>query len=639
MSLRRSSRRAPEFGCLAFAFPQAQHEHPLSLIVFRFFTNVREVIKRVHFLARPYGRKKLAFVFGVILAQGLFQVVGVVSILPFLGMAASPNTFRNAAAPVLEHLPVMTDKQLLMAGGILAFVMLLISNGLLMMGEVVRTRYAQGFGHWLRVRLLRRIVSNNYGYFISRNTGELLKKVTGDVMMYISGVLAPLLDGFARLVTVVLLLGLLVVADPFLATVAGLVLGGFYVVVFWALRNRLTGISEQMKEANRGSMREAQQLLGGIKPVLIHGMEEAFVNRYAAHSQVQGRLTMWLPIIYNSPRYLVEVMAFGGIVLLVVVLAARGEDRAQYIPTLSVMAFAGYRLLPNLQLLYGQMSNASVMRHSLEEVYDEFMEVEGQPPRDLGTPITEVKPLSWQDEIHIDHVTFQYPTAPRPLFEGLDLRIKKNSFVAFVGKTGSGKSTIVDLILGLHRPSAGALRVDGEALTDANIPNWRAGIGYVPQEIFLLDGTIASNIAFGLDEDAIDQEKIRKAARTAQIADFIENELDDGYQTQVGERGVRLSGGQRQRIGLARALYHEPELLVLDEATSALDNATEAALMEAIEQLQGTITLIVIAHRLTTVERSDTVFVLEKGQLIKQGTYADISDTADQAFSKDAGEE
>lgn len=583
--------------------------------------------QKAYELARPYGRQKFVIVLVITIVQSIFQVIGVSSIFPFLALASDPGQVRESliGTQVLGWLPEMSDRVMLVWAGLFAIAMLLFANGLQLLGEVVRVRYSEGLGHWLRHRLLLKMTGSPYSYFLQRNTGEMLKKIVTDVPYMIQGVLLPALDVISRLLTVLLLFGTLLVIDPYIAIAAALCLGGFYVVVFAFLRSRYERLSSMMVIADRGAMREAQQFLGGIKPVKVHQREDTFLARYSRHSADQAVLRKWIPVYQNTPRYLVEPLAFGGIVAIVVILAAQGESLASLLPKLGVMALAAYRLLPNLQQLYSGCSAVSMFRHTVEEVYEEFRESEETLHTDRCR--SKPTPLTWSQVLHIDDITFQYPGTEAPLFDGLSLKIRKNQFIALVGSTGSGKSTLVDCILGLHTPDSGAIRVDDIPLTQETLPAWRSSLGYVPQDIFLLDDTIAANIAFGVPTEEIDYARVAAVARLAQIADFIETELPERFQSHVGERGVRLSGGQRQRIGLARALYHNPSTLVLDEATSALDDSTEAALMEAIEALHGEVTLIVIAHRLSTIERADHVFVLERGRVVRQGTSAELRES------------
>ncbi len=592
--------------------------------MFRSLTNTTDLARKVYDLARPYGRKKFLAVAAITIFQSVFQVIGVGSIFPFLALASDPGQVRDSTigVQVLEWLPVMSDRMMLVWTGLFAITMLLLANGLQLLGEVVRVRYSEGLGHWLRHRLLSRMTGNPYSYFLKRNTGEMLKKAVTDVPYMIQGVLLPALDVISRLLTTLLLFGTLLFIDPAIAVAAGFCLGGFYVAVFGFLRNRYERLSNRMVVADRGAMREAQQFLGGIKPVKVHQCEDEFLARYSRHSAEQAALKKWIPVYQNTPRYLVEPLAFGGMVAIVVVLAAQGDSLATLLPKLGVMALAAYRLLPNLQSIYGGCSAVSMFRHTVEEVYEEFQDTAMTAPDTIRDQ--KPSPLDWSEALHIDNITFQYPGTDSPLFHGLSLEIRKNQFVALVGTTGSGKSTLVDCLLGLHTPDSGAIRVDNIPLTPHTLPSWRAGLGYVPQDIFLLDDTIAANIAFGVPEKKIDFARVAEVARLAQIAVFIETDLPDRYLSRVGERGVRLSGGQRQRIGLARALYSNPSTLILDEATSALDDATEAALMEAIEALHGEVTLIVIAHRLSTIERADRVFVLDQGRVVREGTSAEI---------------
>lgn len=570
-------------------------------------TSAIDLIRKVYTLAKPYGRRRLALVSGLSLAQGIFQVIGVTSIFPFLALAADPERLRNSQAGqrFLDLLPEMDNERLLLVAGIFAIVMLVLANVINVVSEFVRVRYASNFAHWLRIRLLRRITSRPYTDFLNENSAVLIKKVLGDVLGFTAGVLLPLLDSFARIATIALLIATLFLVQPQIAIGATVGFGLFYLVIFKVFGKWRKSTAAGLKVAQRGSITELKQILGGIKPVKVHRAEEIFIDRFSRHSLRQAQLLSWIGIVGSAPRYFVEPLAFGGVVVVVLTYASRGQDLAVILPNLGVMALAGYRLLPALQLLYSQLNQLGTSRHTLDEVYDEFLAAESSSGRDTGSRngnFTAPSALPWKNKITLDNLGFCYPGTDRPVIDRLTLEIPKNTSLGIIGTTGSGKSTLVDLILGLHIPTEGRILIDGVPLGPDTRRSWRGGIGYVPQEMFLIDDSIAANIAFGLSKDKIDSAALIRAAEAAQILDFIENELPLKWETIVGENGARLSGGQRQRIGLARALYHEPSLLILDEATSALDLPTEAEVMKAITALQGSMTMLIIAHRLSTIE-------------------------------------
>jgi len=585
-----------------------------------FLHNAFDLVRRVLFLARPYGRRKLALVFFLSLTQGIFQVIGVTSIFPFLAIAADPERIRHSQFGLrfLALLPPMGNRELLITTGVIAIVGLLLSNVFNLLAEYTRARYANSFAHWLRVRLLRRMASQPYGYFLQRNSGDLLRKVMSDVTNYTGGVLLPLLDSIARAIIAALLLATLFLVQPVIAVSAALGFGAFYVIIFRLLARKRREVNEGFQRAFGGSYRDAQQMLGGIKPIKVHRAEEHFLGRFARHSAVVAQMSNRMPLIANSTRYLVEPLAFGGLVLAVVALAVRGRDFSDILPNLGVMAVAGYRLLPTLQLLYSQVTGFTSMRYSLDEVFEEFVAAEhDEKSGNVEISLEKSRPIEWRDAITLDEVSFIYPGTDRPILDRFSLTIQKDMSIGFIGPTGSGKSTLIDLLLGLYRPTSGRMLIDGKPLTPELIPSWQATIGYVPQDIFLIDDTIARNIALGVPDNEIDTVRLQEVCSMTQILDFIEKELRDGFQTTVGERGVRLSGGERQRLGLARALYHRPSLLVLDEATSALDIVTEAKLIKALRNLSGKLTIVIVAHRLSAVAGSDEVVDLGNTHLAR----------------------
>src|SRR5437762_3723502 len=404
----------------------------------RFVHNVSNLIRRVLFLARPYGRAKLFFIFSLSFAQALFQVIGVTSIFPFLALAADPDRIRRShfGTRFLGMFPPMENRQLLLAAGVIAIAGLLVSNAMNLLAEYARTRYAQNFAHWLRVRLLRRMASQPYTYFLQRNSGDLLKKILGDVTNYTTGVLLPLLDTVARVLTAVLLLVTLFLVQPVIALSAAIVLGAYYVIIFRLLARKRREMDEGLRTSIAGSYREAQQMLGGIKPVKVHRAEEHFLTRFSRHSAVLAKMYARLPIFANSARYFVEPLAFGGLVVAVLLLAARGRDFSDILPNLGVMALAGYRLLPSLQLLYAQLTQVSSMRHAVDEVYDEFVaaETDKSLPRPISVQsVMPANPFRWNNNITLCEVLYRYPGSSRPALDGVSVVIPKNTSLGVIG--------------------------------------------------------------------------------------------------------------------------------------------------------------------------------------------------------------
>jgi ATP-binding cassette, subfamily B, bacterial PglK len=571
-----------------------------------------KLLSRCYQLAVPYGCFKLFAVLGLILFNGLLQLIGVTSIFPFFALAADPERLRNSKFGnwFLHFIPQMDNNHLLVVAGCFSILMLVIASGGSIASEVIRIRYAYGFCHWLRRQTFKSYSSRPYTFFLKRNTTDLYQRLW-DIQTFIYNVLLPLGEIITRLVMVVLLVGAVFLVQPWVAIGAITVLGGFYLIVFLWLRPRARAIGDGLQKNNAGFGKNAYQFLHGIKTVLVHGKRDFFMKEALEYSAEIGHLQGLIPIYSNGPRYMIEPIAFGGLVAIVVIFALQGRPFSDILPNLSVMALAAYRLLPTLQLLYGQLVTVATNNYTLNQLEEEILEIEDESSQKKYIPKSETK-ISFDRDIVLEDISFSYSQDSNQILKSFNLKIKKNQSVGIAGSSGSGKSTLVDLILGLHEPTSGFIKVDGVPISVENISSWRSIIGYVPQDIYLLDDTIQANIAFGIPPQEVDQNALKKASEGAQIIKFIYDELPHGFMTVVGERGVRLSGGQRQRIGLARALYHNPQVLILDEATSALDHKTELAVMDTIYKLQGTMTMITIAHRLSTLEKCDVIINLQK---------------------------
>lgn len=569
-----------------------------------------KLLARCTRLALPYGRIRLVAVVCMIFFNGLLQLVGVSSVFPFFALASDPNRIRNSRLGgwMLNFLPPMELNQLLILAGCFAILMLFVAGIGSVVSDCVRVLYSYGFSHWLKGRLIRSYAQRPYSYFLRRNSALMNQRVN-DITSFTYNVMLPLGEAFSRIVLIVLLLGGFFFVQPFAAVGAMVIFGGFYLFVFVVLRPRTRAVAQGQQFHAAGFSKSTLQFLHGIKPILIHGKESFFIKEALRHSAGMRRFQSQVPIFSNGPRYLIEPIAFGGLVAIVIALAMQGRPFSDILPNLSVMALVGYRLLPSMSLLYGQMVTIASHSYTLQQLEEEILEIEEEIPAVEKSRVTQ-SPLPFTRDIRIEGISFAYPGSKKNTLENFSLTIAKNEAVGIAGASGSGKSTLVDLILGLHTPSSGEILVDGVPLTHENIMSWRSMIGYVPQDIYLLDDTLEANIAFGIPSSKIDREAMESAARAAQILDFITGDLPEGFGTVIGERGIRLSGGQRQRIGLARALYHNPQVLILDEATSALDVETEAAVIKTINALQGKVTMITIAHRLSTLERCDKTIQL-----------------------------
>jgi ATP-binding cassette, subfamily B, bacterial PglK len=555
-----------------------------------------------------------------VLATGLLQVAGIGSIAPFLAVVADPSAVeRNAyLARAYTRLGFADAQDFLVALGVLAFVLLLAGNLIRLLTEWGISRFSEMQRHALASALFDAYLMQPYDYFLTRNTSELGKTLLAEATEVISGVLRPALDLVSKITVSLFIVGLLVVVSPTLALGVTVVLGGAYFLIYRGMKRLLERWGRQRLAANTERYKVVAEAFSAIKDVKLLGLEGRFVKRFRGPDRNVSRLEVRKTIARLVPAHGMEVLAFGAIVAVLLFSLGASRGVGDVLPIVGIYGYAVIRLKPNLQSIYQDFSK---IRYTLPALDRVVKDLERYTPR---RPVVDsAAGRRFRESVALRDVTFAYPGAP-PLFSGLNLTIGRGQVVGFVGRTGSGKTTVVDLLLGLLRPQSGALLVDDERLSDEALRGWQANAGYVPQQIRLLDDTISRNIALGLPDEEIDPSAVERAARAACIHDFIAAELPDGYGTIVGEQGIRLSGGQRQRLGIARALYRDPQLLVLDEATSALDDETETAVMEAIESLRGEKTLLLIAHRTTTVQSCDVIHVLEAGRLAASGRYEDV---------------
>ncbi|MDA9217623.1 ABC transporter ATP-binding protein/permease, partial [Candidatus Pelagibacter ubique] len=382
------------------------------------------------------------------------------------------------------------------------------------------------------------------------------------------------------------------------------------------IRNYLNLIGKKRLKNNQIRFTSLSEVFGAIKEIKLKGFGEIFVKHFADSAYIFAKTQATYKVINVLPRFLVEIVSFGGILLILLYIMFQKGTFIDALPIITLYVFAAYRLMPALQQIYSSITQLTFIGPSVDSLYNDFNNL-----KSLNANQEDQNILSFNENITLKNVNFNYPETSKGSLIDVNLSIPSRSTVGLIGTTGSGKTTAIDIILGLLEPQNGTLEVDGHIITQQNLRSWQNSIGYVPQHIYLMDNSVAANIAFGIDPKEIDQKAVEKAAKIANLHDFVTNELPKQYQTTIGENGSRLSGGQRQRIGIARALYHNPQVLILDEATSALDNETEKLVMDAIYKLNKKITVILVAHRLNTLKNCDIVFKMDQGKIIDQGNF------------------
>lgn len=559
----------------------------------------------------------------IIIIMALLDAIGVASILPFMAVLTNPeiieiNYYLNKIFYFSKIFGVNNNQQFLFALGFLVFILLIISLIFKALTIYLQVRFILMLEYNICKRLVEGYLHQPYMWFLNRHSAELGKTILSEVGGVVGNGINQVLEILAKGILAITIITLLVLANPKLALIVGLTVIGVYVLIFKLSRSYLNKIGEERLKNNELRFTSITEAFSAIKEIKVGGLEKTYVKRFSHPAKKYAILQATASIISQLPRFAIEAIAFGGIILLILYLMAQTGSITNTLPLISLYVFAGYRLMPAVQQIYSALTKIAFFHPSFDKLFLDFKNLKSFDKK------KEENIISLNESISLKNIYYNYPNTSRTALKGIDLNILAKSTVGLVGATGSGKTTLVDIILGILETQKGTLEVDGKIITKNNSRAWQLSIGYVPQNIYLSDDTIAANIAFGTDAMDINYMAIEKAAKIANLHEFVEKELPKKYQTTIGERGIRLSGGQRQRIGIARALYHEPQVLILDEATSALDSLTEKAVMDAVNNINKDITIIIIAHRLSTVKKCDNIFLLENGRLKEQGTFDEL---------------
>jgi len=582
-----------------------------------------ETFKKIIFFLTPQEKRHASLLLIMIIIMGIIDTMGIASILPFMAVIANPNIietniFLKNLFQISGRIGVETNNEFILLLGILVFFFLIFSLSFKAITIYIQTRFCQLRGHTIGKKLLETYLNQPYSWFLNHNSAALSKNILSEVSVIIGQGMTPILNLVTYSIISIFLLILLFLINFKLTIIVIFVIGGSYFFIYFFFKKFIHQIGKERLFANTSRFKSINEAFGAYKQVKVTGLEKYFINLFSEPSLKFAKYNSSSLIIGSLPRFFIEAISFGGLILIIIYFLSIKGSFVNSIPTIAVFTFAGYRIMPSVQIIYQAFTSLKFSSPIIDKVYNDLKYLK-KNNFNKNKSI-----LSFNNSIRLNQVNYKYPNSSRPALKNINLIVPAKTIIGFTGPTGCGKTTTVDIILGLLEPQNGNLEVDGNIITAHNRRSWQQLVGYVPQQIYLTDDTIASNIAFGIDSKNINHERVQFVSKIASLHNFIVDELQFKYETIIGENGVKLSGGQRQRIGIARALYNNPKLLILDEATSALDNETEKAVMNTINKLRKNITIILIAHRLNTVRKCDMIFKFKKGQIVKSGNYNQI---------------
>ena len=585
-------------------------------------------LKELYTLLTREQRQKLLRLQVLVVLMSFAEIAGVVAIGPFMALVGDMSRLQgDGVIAQLYRFSELGDPRAFLFWLGVGVLIILTAAATISMFTVWRlSMYGARVGGELSSRLFNHYMHQPWLFHASGSSSQLTNQIAQECQRITNAIINPLMQMNAKLVMALMMAVAILIYNPLVALVGLGIFVVAYLFLYRTVRRRLVRNGKMITQAQRWRFKLMGEGFGGIKDALLLGRQEVFTDRFTKASADFAHAQGNSAALGQVPRYAMELVAFGSVIFLILyLLAAHQGDLGAILPVLSVYALAGFKMLPAFQQVYTSISQIRGNLAAFEALRDD-LRASALPSNSSDEDQLQARKERWKanKSIRLDNVQFTYPGKQEPALKGVNIEIPVNKVIGFVGATGSGKSTAIDLLLGLIEPQQGELLIDGEPVTAQRRRAWQNSLGFVPQGIFLADSSIRENIGFGLPPEAIDEKRAKHAASMAHLDELLA-ELPEGLNTRVGERGVQLSGGQRQRIGIARALYHDADVLILDEATSALDGITEKLIMDAIHDFSGKKTIIMIAHRLATVKQCDTIFLLANGSVVDQGSYEELS--------------
>lgn len=582
-----------------------------------------KLIKQFFSLLTIKQRKNFFLLQFLVIFASAAEIVGVISIIPFMTLVGDIGVLQEEGliGKIYQMSGYSSGTDFVFLMGVLVLIMLLISSLTSIFTVWRLSMFAAKIGTEIGNRLYRYYLNMDWLYHTTQNSAELTKKVVNETQRITNGILMPLMNLNAKIALAFFMIVTLFIFDPIVATLGIVIIGSAYIILYKIVRLRLLENGRNVSEIFSERYLLLSEGFGGIKDILLYGRNKNFTNRFDKAGNKLAKSLGTNQALSMMPRYFIELIAFAIMISLTLYLILNYKgDLGVVIPLLSVYAVAAIKILPAFQQIYLNIANIRANISAFEVIQKDLID---SMSFIVNEQTDDNKYLYPKKKITLNNVTFTYPSKDIPVLDEVYFSIPINNAIGIVGPSGSGKSTLIDILLGLILPDIGSLNIDDTPIDSKNVRKWQNCIGFVPQNIFLSEGSITENIAFGINSDEIDFERINEVIRLAHLDDLI-NSLADGPNTKVGERGIQLSGGQRQRIGIARALYQKSEVLIFDEATSSLDGISEKMIMKAIESFIGRKTIIVVAHRLKTVKGCDKIFFIDKGKVLDHGTYEEL---------------
>lgn len=581
---------------------------------------MKESIKKLLMLFGRKDKKKLLLLFFLMVISALFETLGIGLIVPFVGILTDPSIIEkhSTLAYLYELFNFKSTKSFIIFSMIILLFVFVFKNLFILFYQYVQNRVILNQQVKLSRRLFQEYLRKPYIYHLQRNTAELLRNVNNEVPRVLQGIILSIFQLFTESLVIICILTLLLVTAPLATIISSIILGGSVFLFFKIFRKKINELGIEQQIVSGLMIKWVNQGLGASKEVKVSGKEAFFVNAYTEQSLINASNSRMKLMLEQTPRLFIETILIFIVLVTMLIIVFQGKSSSNIVSTMALFAMSAFRLMPSINRIMAMITTIRYSQPALSVVHQDLFlnHVESRDnelKNEKFLDSTAKKKRAFNKSISLQEVHFRYPEQKEYSIKDVSLTIPIGKSVAFIGESGAGKTTIVDIILGLLNPEKGRILVDGKCLQEQKAL-WKKKIGYIPQSIFLSDDTIRSNVAFGIESAEINNDEVWRALEQAQLKEFVKS-LPDQLETKVGERGVRLSGGQRQRIGIARALYHDPEILFMDEATSALDNETEKEIMKAIDALKGKKTLIIIAHRLTTIENCDVIFKMNHGRL------------------------